>query len=185
MKFINLIIILSIVILSSCSGEKNSGGGVTIADMIEAEAGTAAAQTISLQWGNDTVAGITVVNGVDTSAQMDLSITYDAGNRFNITGWNVEGSADNPTVTGSGSATYDYITDTFTIVASGSLTDTTPDTVTFTMTITVPSVALNTLSQASKYDAADNASIGISITYDPGGASERTDVFTVSAGVGV
>lgn len=168
-----------LLLLMGCSGESNSDG-VTIADRIEDAGAEAAAATISGAWADDQNPATPITTGlVDISDSMEISFAWDTENSFDITDIKFDGYPA-VTLTGiaAGVADYNYVTDTMTIYASGTLDDTS-NTMSFFMTIELTGIDLNTLSQAEMFDITNHGALTAVVEFEGGGFSHA---YSLSAG---
>ena len=168
MKCIHLMLLLiTLMALVSCGGAAG-GGGLTLTQQIEIAAGEAAASTLIGTWHYDNPSnGITTINDVDVSNDLELTFAVTTGRFFNITAMTQDGVADNPNiVTANGSASYDSITDTMTITATGTIRDANLDQIDFNMSITFSSLVISSIAEANVYSF---SSATMAITYDPTG----------------
>ena len=169
MKLFHVLFALSAVLAcASCGGTATGGGGLTLAQQIEAAAGEAAANTLTGTWHYDNPSnGTTTLNNVDVSNDIEITFAASTGRFFNITAMIQDGVADNPDiVVGNGSASYDSIVDTMTITATGTIRDSNLDQIDFSMTITFSGLVISSIAEANVYSFSSATMV---MTYDTGG----------------
>ena len=183
MKLLHVLFALIVVCCCASCGGTASGGGLTITQKIELEAATSAAETLDGTWKYDNPSNATTaVGSTGVTVSNDLEITFDhsSGRFFTITMMTQDGVADNPDiVTASGSATYDKIGEKMTISATGTIRDSTPDQINFSMTITFSGLLLATFSDAEMYTF---SSASMTIVYDNPAGADVVIVYEITPG---